>query len=68
MANEEIRKLIRTQGLYHYEIADSLGLHDTAFSRLLRKELSEEKKKEIYEVVERLTTERLTGGVVNEKK
>ena len=55
MANEEVKKAIRKHGIYHYQIADVMGLQDSAFSKLLRKELPDEKKKEIYAAITRLT-------------
>ena len=55
MANEDVKSVIRKSRLYHYQIADCLGLQDSAFSRLLRKELTNEKKNEIYSAIERLT-------------
>lgn len=63
MANEDVKRILRKNGVYHYQVADALGLQDSAFSRLLRKDLTEEKKREIYAAVERLT-----GGDVDEKK
>lgn len=63
MANEDVKKIIRENDLFHYQVADSLGIQDSAFSRMLRKELSAEKKQEIFAVVERLK-----GVRMNEKK
>ncbi len=38
--NTEIRKAIKDAGLMFWQVADVLGMHDSNFSRLLRKELS----------------------------
>lgn len=50
--NKEIRAAIVLKGLKHWEVARALGIHDSNFSRLLRKELPENKKKEILKVIE----------------
>lgn len=50
--NKEIRAAIVLKGLKHWEVARALGIHDSNFSRLLRKELPENKKNEILKVIE----------------
>lgn len=52
--NFDVRKAIEDAGLYKYEIAEALGVCDSGFSKMLRKELPEEKKKEIFGIIERL--------------
>lgn len=53
MCNTDIREAIKKAGLRQWMIADKMGMSETTFCRILRKELSEEQKKEILEVVSR---------------
>lgn len=53
--NIEIRNAIFSNGLKKWEVADSLGVTDSTFSRMLRKEMSNEKKKEILDIINMLT-------------
>lgn len=55
MANMEIRDVLFRHNLKHWKVADSLGVSATTFSRWLRTELPPTKKKEILEVIEKLT-------------
>lgn len=55
MKNQDIRREVAGAGLYLWQIAEGLGIPDSGLSRLLRKELSEEKKKEIRSIIKRLT-------------
>lgn len=63
MANEELKAYFKKVGIKHYQIADALGIIDTAFSKMLRKpfdtktdtklrmladELAEGKKNSVY--------------------
>lgn len=57
MNNLEIRTAIKKARLYSYEVAAALGLSETSFSRKLRKELSEEEKEKILDVIEKLAKE-----------
>lgn len=54
MANAEIRELVRKKRLRHYEIADALGVNEFTFSRWLRNELPDDKKREIIDIIERI--------------
>lgn len=47
MNNIEIRKAIKESGFKHWQIADMIGVADTTFCRMLRRELPEDKKQEI---------------------
>jgi len=55
--NLDIRTAIRNSGCKMWEVADSLGLHDTNFSKILRKELSTVKKDLILRAIEKLSKE-----------
>lgn len=54
MKNLDIRNEVAGAGLKLWQIAEKLGINDGNFSRMLRKELSEEKKEEIRGIIEEL--------------
>ena len=57
MANRDIRKKITEAGLFQYQVAHELGIKsDATFTKWLRYELPEEKKKMIYKAIENLST------------
>ena len=51
MKNQEIREAIKGSNLKYWQVADTYGLSDGNFSRLLRKELSTEQKQKVYEAI-----------------
>lgn len=51
VANSDIRKEISSAGLRLWQVADALGMHDSNFSRLLRKELSEKDRDRIRQAI-----------------
>ena len=55
--NTDIRPLARRKGVYLWQIADALGMADSAFSRKLRKELTGEQKAQILAIIDRLALE-----------
>lgn len=57
MRNEEIRDYIKSKGILMWRVAERLGIADSNFSRMLRYEISEDKKKEIMHIVDELVTE-----------
>ena len=58
MHNIDIREVARSSGVKLWEIGDVLGVCDSSFSRKLRKELSEEEKQNILEIIERIRKEK----------
>lgn len=54
MANEDIKKYARMHDVRLWQIAQRLNLYDGNFSRLLRKELTEDKKKQIIGIIDEL--------------
>ena len=54
MANIKIRDAIKKARLFHYEIADELGMSESAFSKLMRKELTPEKKEKILQAINKI--------------
>ena len=54
MFNLDIRAAIKKARIFNYEVAAHLGISETSFSRMLRKELSDEEKKQIFAAIEQL--------------
>ena len=54
ISNQDIRQAIKESKLFQWQVSDKLGMHDTNFSKLLRKELPEEKKQHIFSIIEEL--------------
>ena len=55
MVNKEIKQAIFDSNIKKYVIADNLGISDSTFSRKLRKELSQEEKTQILNIIRKLT-------------
>jgi hypothetical protein len=58
LANEDIKMRISKADVFFYEIAARLGMNDGNFSRLLRNELSEVRKDEVYAIIESVVESR----------
>ena len=56
--NLDLRCYIKEKGVKFWEIAERVGLNDGNFSRLLRHELSLEKKTELKAIVDKIVSER----------
>ncbi len=54
MANLEIRKEIRKSRLFHYEIADALGISESTLSKWLREEMNVGRKELIIQAIRKL--------------
>jgi len=52
VANEDLKAELKRKRVHHYEVADRLGILDSNFSRMLREELSDEKKKYILRIAD----------------
>lgn len=57
MCNKDIRDYARIRNVKLWKIADKLNIRDSNFSRLLRHELTEDKKQEIYKIIDELAIE-----------
>ena len=56
MKNLDIRNYAKEKKVNLWEVSERLGYaHETAFSRVLRHELTEEKKAEIYKIIDELS-------------
>lgn len=56
--NKEIRNAARAAGVLYWEIAEKLGIQDSAFSRKLRKELPQDERDKILGIINELAAER----------
>ncbi len=54
--NEYIRRLIKAKHLRNYEIAAYMAISESSFSKLLRKQLSPERKEEVLKAIESMRT------------
>lgn len=57
MKNIEVRNAAGGYGLRLWQIAEALGMNDSAFSRKLRKELPQKEKEKILAIIDRLAQE-----------
>ncbi|MDY5350092.1 MAG: hypothetical protein SPG80_11195 [Candidatus Ventricola sp.] len=58
MRNEAIKAALKQNAVYQWEVAELLGIPETAFSRKLRHELPEADKASILKAIEKITAER----------
>lgn len=56
MYNQEIRSQAKENNIPLWKIADGLGITDSTFSKWLRKELPQEKKIKVLEIISNLST------------
>ncbi len=52
--NKDIRLAVKETGVKMWQLADKMGIADTTLCRRLRKELPEEQKRRILEIVDEL--------------
>lgn len=55
-ANEDVRKAIKDANLKYYLVANAYGLSDSNFTKLLRFEISQDKKEKIFKIIDDLQT------------
>lgn len=60
-ANVDIRAAIKNNNLKIWQVADRYGLCDGNFSRKLRKELPDEEKKRIFDIIKKMAVEQQEG-------
>ena len=58
MCNSEIREKIKSCNVKKWEVAAVIGVTDTTFSKWLRFELPEEKKKLVLKAIDTIVAER----------
>ena len=54
MKNHEIRQRAKEQNVRLWQIAEGFGVSDSTFSRMLRKELSEDSRQRAMDLIEQL--------------
>lgn len=57
MVNLDVKRslwLAKEQGIFQYEVADAIGVSEATFTRWLRKEMPEDKKKLVLDAIEKL--------------
>ena len=57
-ANSDIKSAAKAAGIYLYNIADRLGVSENTMTRLMRRELSDEKKAQIKAIIDELAAEK----------
>lgn len=57
MRNKDIKDYFKSKGVQMWRAAERLGIADSNFSRMLRYEISEEKKAEIFKIIDELAAE-----------
>lgn len=60
--NHEIREAIKDAGILSWQVADKLGIHETTFYRRLRKELSQQEKEKLYQIIDELKEAKAVGA------
>lgn len=60
-ANKELRAALKAAGLFHWQIADIIGVNEITLGRWLRKPLPADKEQQILQAIDALK-----GGVENE--
>ena len=55
--NKDIKDLIKSKNLRYWKVAEKLGVLDNSFSRMLRYPLTDEKRAEILEAIDRAAEE-----------
>ena len=53
--NKDIRLAVKEDGVKMWQLADKMGIADTTLCRRLRKELPEDQKRRILEIVDELS-------------
>lgn len=51
MCNLDVREAIKNAGVYHYQVAEALGISEGTFCKMLRKELPEDQKCAVYNAI-----------------
>lgn len=57
MCNIDVRRAAAGNGVRLWQVADALGIADAQLSRKLRKELPDEEKQKIFEIIREISAE-----------
>lgn len=58
MPNDWVRELAKNHNIKLWQIAERIGISDTTFSKMLRRELSDDKKNLIINTINDIITDR----------
>ena len=58
MQNNDIKEAAKQAGVRLWQVAEAYGMNDGNFSRKLRRELPQEEKEKILEIIDRLAREK----------
>lgn len=61
MLGNEVKEIIKSNGLKCWQVAKEWGMHDSNFSRKLRNPFNESDTKKLNEIIKKLTTQQ-NGG------
>lgn len=57
MCNIDVRRVAAGNGVRLWQVADALGIADAQLSRKLRKELPDDEKEKIFEIIQEISAE-----------
>jgi hypothetical protein len=57
MCNIDVRRAAAGNGVWLWQVADALGIADAQLSRKLRKELPDDEKQKIFEIIREISAE-----------
>lgn len=58
LKNVELRKALKENHVYQYELADKMGVSESTLVKRFRKELSVEEKAQILSIIDEIASER----------
>lgn len=56
MCNVTVRERIKNAGVFHWQVAEALGVSESKFCRMLRREMPEDQQRKVLEAVEKAKT------------
>lgn len=59
MCNKEIETLLKQEGIYKWQIAKRIGIHETSFVRWFREEMSQEQIQQVLSAIKEIKSDRL---------
>lgn len=57
MENLKVRKKLKEEGIFHWVLAEKLGISEMTLVRKLRRELPEEEKQKIFAIISEIAKE-----------
>ena len=63
MLGNEVKELIKSNGLKCWQVAQAWGMHDSNISRKLRNSFNDNDTKKLYEIIKKLTAQQ-NGGTI----